>query len=148
MHEAPVLWLPIGYAVAHVLCCWHVLRLLHVWLARPRVLVGWVHCHQVCWCWAVDAVHHGALKALERHAGHDHRERAVEGCSWLHHHGRKSGNLPLLHLLEGYAHVLLLLLGHHARRQVLSPSPMTCWVHHHLGCRLPAARNIDTIQLS
>jgi hypothetical protein len=74
LHQGPhVLGRQVWCAVAQPACCLHlsllyVLGMLHVWLAHPWMdVLDLVHCHHVCWGWAVHVKHDWTLK---RHALH------------------------------------------------------------------------------
>lgn len=138
------------------MCCLHLrllygLWMLHVWLAHPWMVLDLMHCHHVCWGWAVHVEHDWTLK---RHALHCDGISTSPWCSWLHHHVLQSRPMPMLHvLLVWHPPVLLLWQWRHQSRALLrgmgAPDPVVSF-HNHLYCQLPAGKRdcIDHTDLS
>lgn len=138
---------------AHATCCLHlrmlhVLRVLHEWLVAPVMVLALMHCHQVCWRWAIHRVQDRARKWQTLHKD---GVRTTVWPSWGHHHGlprqlvpmlvpvlRWGGRAPVLLLWQRWAHPW------HLVRVEGPPGPGVCLHHHVSGLQAGCLRHRHT----
>lgn len=134
---------------AHATCCLHlrmlhVLRVLHEWLVAPVMVLALMHCHQVCWRWAIHRVQDRARKWQTLHKD---GVRTTVWPSWGHHHGlprqlvpvlRWVGRAPVLLLWQRWAHPW------HLVRVGAPPGPGVCLHHHVSGLQAGCLRHRHT----